>query len=91
MAARDAILYQTSNNKLRKKILAEDQALDKVVKLGLAYEQSSSKAEAMDKSEDNDKSVQKAGGGGDSKAPVEDSRGEGGDRQVSNLSQGLSL
>ena len=42
-AARDAILFQTSNVKLRKRILAEDQSLEEVVKLGLAYEQSTSR------------------------------------------------
>ena len=46
-AARDAILYQTSNEKLRKRILAEDSNLETVIKLGLAYEQSASKASAM--------------------------------------------
>ena len=46
-AARDAILFQTSNTKLRKRILAEDQDLEAVVKLGLAYEQSNTKAKAM--------------------------------------------
>ena len=50
-AARDAILFQTSNVKLRKRILAEDQSLGEVVKLGLAYEQSTSKAKTMGKSE----------------------------------------
>ena len=46
-AARDAILFQTSNSKLRKRILAEDQDLEAVVKLGLAYEQSNTKSKAM--------------------------------------------
>ena len=46
-AARDAILFQTSNDKLRKRILAENQELDAVVKLGMAYEQSASKAKDM--------------------------------------------
>jgi hypothetical protein len=46
-AARDAILFQTSNDKLRKRILAEDQELDAVVKLGMSYEQSAAKAKDM--------------------------------------------
>ena len=46
-AARDAILFQTSNDKLRKRILAEDPELDAVVKLGMSYEQSASKAKEM--------------------------------------------
>ena len=44
MAARDAILFQTSNNKLRKRVLAEDCDLAAVIKLGLAMEHSESKA-----------------------------------------------
>jgi hypothetical protein len=47
-AARDAILYQTSNPRLRKKILAEDPGLEETVKNGLAYEQSESKAKVME-------------------------------------------
>ena len=35
-AARDAIIFQTSDTKLRKKALAEDTDLDELVKLGLA-------------------------------------------------------
>ena len=44
MATRDAILFQTSNNKLRKMVLAEDCDLAAVIKLGLAMEHSESKA-----------------------------------------------
>jgi hypothetical protein len=44
MATRDAILFQTSNNKLRKRVLAEDCDLAAVIKLGLAMEHSESKA-----------------------------------------------
>ena len=36
MAARDAILFQTSNNKLRKRVLVEDCDFEEVIKLGLA-------------------------------------------------------
>ena len=51
-AARDAILFQTSNNKLRKRILAEDCDLEAVVKLGLALEHSESKADTINKKTD---------------------------------------
>lgn len=47
-AARDAILFQTSNAKLRKRILAEDYSLEETVKIGLAYKHSDSKAKVMD-------------------------------------------
>ena len=50
MAARDAILFQTSNNKLRKRVLAEDCDLPAVIKLGLAMEHSESKAGVLGKS-----------------------------------------
>ena len=56
-AARDAILFQTSNGKLRKRILAEDQSLEDVVKLGLAYEQSTSKAKSMGKNDGEDSCI----------------------------------
>jgi len=46
-AARDAILFQTSDVRLRKKVLAEDYGLEDTVKLGLAYEQTQTKAAAM--------------------------------------------
>ena len=49
MAARDAILFQTSNNKLRKRVLAEDCDLQAVIKLGLAMEHSESKAGVLGK------------------------------------------
>ena len=49
MAARDAILFQTSNNKLRKRVLAEDCNLEAVIKLGLAMEHSESKAGMLGK------------------------------------------
>ena len=48
-AARDALLFQTSDSRLRKKVLAENQSLEDMVKLGLAYEQSASKAYFMEK------------------------------------------
>ena len=46
-AARDALLFQTSDMRLRKKVLAEDLALDDMVKFGLAYEQTQEKAEQI--------------------------------------------
>ena len=49
MATRDAILFQTSNNKLRKTVLAEDLDLAAVIKMGLAIEHSESKAGMMGK------------------------------------------
>ena len=39
-AARDAILFQMEDKKLRRKIIAEDPALQEVIKLGIANEQS---------------------------------------------------
>ena len=38
-AARDAILFQMDDSKLRRKIIAEDQKLSEVIKLGIANEQ----------------------------------------------------
>merc|ERR1712239_91445 len=49
MAARDAILFQTTNHKLRKRVLAEDCDLEAVIKLGLALEHSESKAGLLEK------------------------------------------
>ena len=39
MAARDAILFQMEDKKLRRKVIAEDPALTEVIKLGIANEQ----------------------------------------------------
>ena len=47
-AARDALLFQTSDVKLQKKILAEDLALEDMVKMGLAHEQTQMKSDQMD-------------------------------------------
>ena len=49
MAARDAILFQTSNVKLRKRVLAEDCDLAEVIRLGLAMEHSETKAGVLGK------------------------------------------
>ena len=46
-AARDAILYQTDDKKLQKKILTEDLSYDDTVKFGLAMEQNTRKVENM--------------------------------------------
>ena len=46
-AARDAILYQTDNKNLMKKIISEDLNFDDIVKYGLAMEQGSHKVEQM--------------------------------------------
>ena len=41
------MLFQTSDAKLRKKVLAEDLVLEDMVKFGLAYEQTQAKADQM--------------------------------------------
>ena len=46
-AARDALLFQTSDVRLRKKVLAEDSSLEETVKLGLAYKQTQLKSDHM--------------------------------------------
>ena len=46
-AARDAILFQTSDVKLQKKVLAEDTELEDMVKLGLANEHTATKLDQM--------------------------------------------
>ena len=46
-AAKDALLFQTSNAKLRKKVLSEDTNLDYLVKLGLTMEHTEGKADQM--------------------------------------------
>ena len=58
-AARDAILFQTSDVKLRKKVLAEDYGLDETIKLGLAHEQSEAKAAIMENKDDKSNDVRK--------------------------------
>ena len=58
-AARDAILFQTSNSKLRKRILAEDSDLEAVVKLGLALEHSETKSEVLGKKANTDRGVRR--------------------------------
>ena len=47
MAARDAILYQTDDKRLQKKILTEDMSYDDTVKYGLAMEQNQKKVEEI--------------------------------------------
>ena len=44
-AARDAILFQMDDKKLRRKIIAEDPALQEVIKLGIANEQAAKTAD----------------------------------------------
>ena len=46
-AAKDAIIFQTSNQKLRKKCLAEDLNFEDTIKTGLALENSDKKADKM--------------------------------------------
>ena len=46
-AAKDAIIFQTSNQKLRKKCLAEDLNFEETIKTGLALENSDKKADKM--------------------------------------------
>ena len=46
-AARDALLFQTDNSKLQKKVIAEELDYDHVVKYGLAFEQGEKKVEQM--------------------------------------------
>ena len=47
MAARDAILFQTDNKRLQRKIMAEDLKYDEAVKFGLALEQGDLKVEQI--------------------------------------------
>ena len=47
IAARDAILFNISDYRLRKKVLAENIALAEMVKLGLAYEHTTTKLNQM--------------------------------------------
>ena len=47
MAARDAILFQTDDQKLQRKVIAEDLNFDDTVKYGLALEQGARKVEEM--------------------------------------------
>ena len=44
-AARDAILFQMEDKKLRRKIIAEDQSLEDVIKMGIANEQATKAAD----------------------------------------------
>ena len=46
-AARDAILFQTNNKKLQRKVIAEDLSYDDTVKYGLALEQGEKKVEQL--------------------------------------------
>ena len=46
-AARDAILFQTDDKKLMKKMMAEDITFDETVKAGLAYEQGAKKVDEI--------------------------------------------
>ena len=46
-AARDALLFQTTDVRLRKKLLAEDMALKDMVKMGLNHEQTQMKSNQM--------------------------------------------
>ena len=46
-AARDALLFQTDDIKLQRKIIAEDLDYDSVIKYGLAFEQGNKKVHTM--------------------------------------------
>ena len=46
-AARDAILYQMDDRKLKKKIIAEDTSLQEVIKMGIANEQAGKAADRL--------------------------------------------
>ena len=47
MAVRDAVLFNTSVTRLKKKVLAENTEFDAMIKLGLAYEHTNTEAEQM--------------------------------------------
>ena len=47
-AARGALLFQTSNVKLRKKRFVENSDIENVVKLGLAYKQTEAKSDQLE-------------------------------------------
>ena len=52
----DAIIYQTSSKRLRKKVLTEDLNLDQTIKPGMADEQSDMNAGEMTREKENDSS-----------------------------------
>ena len=47
MAARDAVLFNTWDTRLRKKVLAENTAFNSIIKLGLAYEHTNTKSDQI--------------------------------------------
>ena len=47
MAARYAVLFNTSDTRLSQKVLAENTEIDAMIKLGLSYEHTNKKAEQM--------------------------------------------
>ena len=47
MAARYVVLFNTTDTRLRKKVLAENMEFDAMIKLGLSYEHTNKKAERM--------------------------------------------
>ena len=47
MAARDAVLFNISDTRIRKNVLAENMEFDAMIELGLAYEHTNTKAEQM--------------------------------------------
>jgi hypothetical protein len=59
MAARDAILFQTDNKKLQKKIITEDLSYEDTVKAGLAMEQGEKKVEQIRRKNGNENTPRK--------------------------------
>ena len=55
-ACRDAIIYQTSSKRLRKKVLAEDLNLEQTIKMGMADKQSDMNAGEMTREKERDSS-----------------------------------
>ena len=57
MTARDAVLFNTLDTRLRKKVSAKNMAFDAMIKLGLAYEHRNAKSNQMEGSKAEDISV----------------------------------
>ena len=59
MAARDAVLHNTSDARLRKRVMAENTDFDSMIKLGLADEHTNIKADQIGNTKDEDMLVRR--------------------------------
>ena len=81
-AARDAILFQMEDKKLRRKIIAEDPGLDEVIKLGIANEQATKVADRFKAKPEQEAPKDRIAALEDQVRALKKSAGSGGDKKL---------